>query len=123
MGVAEVMQTYAVKANRPHNGGEGVGSFSGSRGLPPSLSTEHESMAPPDGFLSLMGRLTGFLSNTTTALVDDSEVLGARHLEMGNVGPNQTASGWTQLWVHPTQNSRVGLPYRYFAHKPYTVCV
>ncbi len=41
---------------------------------------------PPDGFVSLMGRLTVFVSNNTMALVEDGEVLGPMHLDMGNSG-------------------------------------
>ncbi len=54
------------------------------KALPPPI--EHQFTPPPGGFVSLMGRLTAFVSNTTMALVDDSEVLGSRHLDMGNSG-------------------------------------
>ncbi len=40
----------------------------------------------PDGFVSLIGWLTAFVSDTTMALVEDGEMLGSRQLAMGNVG-------------------------------------
>jgi hypothetical protein len=51
---------------------------------PPPI--EHQFTPPPDGFVSLMGRLTAFVSNTTMALVEDGALPGSRQLDMGNVG-------------------------------------
>lgn len=42
------------------------------------------SMPPPDGFVSLTGKLTAFVSDTTMALVDDGVALGSRQLDKGN---------------------------------------
>ena len=47
---------------------------------------ESEFTTTPDGFVSLMGRLTAFVINTTMALVEDGDVLGSRQLDMGNSG-------------------------------------
>ena len=41
---------------------------------------------PADGFVSLMGRLTPFLSNTTVALAEDGASLGSRQLDLGIPG-------------------------------------
>ncbi len=51
-----------------------------------SVVIEHQFTTPPDGFVTAMGRLTAFVSNTTMALVEDGEVLGTRQLDMGNSG-------------------------------------
>ena len=51
-----------------------------------SAAIEHKFTPPPDGFVSLMGRLTAFVSETTMALVENGEVLGSRQLDMGNSG-------------------------------------
>ena len=50
------------------------------------LPIQHQFRPPPDGFVSLMGRLTAFVSNTTMALVEDGASLGSRQLDMGNSG-------------------------------------
>jgi len=36
--------------------------------------------------VSLMGRLTAFVSNRTTALFEDGTLLGPRRFDMGNSG-------------------------------------
>ena len=51
-----------------------------------SAGIEHQFTTMPDGFVSLMGNLTGFVSNTTMAPVEDGEVLGSRQHDMGNSG-------------------------------------
>ena len=48
------------------------------------MPIERPFTTPPDGFVSLMGRLTAFVSNTTMALVEDGALLGSRQLDMGN---------------------------------------
>ena len=37
-------------------------------------------------FVSLMGTLTAFVSDTTMALVEEGRLLGTRQLDMGNSG-------------------------------------
>ena len=51
-----------------------------------STFIKHQFTTPSDGFVTLMNRLTAFVSNTTMALVEDGEVLGSRQLDMGNSG-------------------------------------
>ena len=41
-------------------------------------------------FVSLMGTLTAFMSDTTMALVEDGRLLGTRQLDMGNSGLDKT---------------------------------
>ena len=41
---------------------------------------------PPDGFVSLMGRLTAFVGETTMAFAEDGEVPGSRQRDMANSG-------------------------------------
>ena len=48
------------------------------------MPIEHQFTTQTDGFVSLMGRLTPFVSNTSMALVANCEVLGSRKLDMGN---------------------------------------
>ena len=50
------------------------------------LPIEQQSTTTAIGLVSLMGRLTAFVSRTTMALVGDGEVLGSGHLDMGNSG-------------------------------------
>ncbi len=50
------------------------------------LPIERQFTTPPDGFVSLIGWLTAFVSDTRMALVEDGEMLGSRQLDMGNVG-------------------------------------
>ena len=49
-----------------------------------SAAIEHQFTRTPDGFMSLMGRLTAFGSNTTMALVEHGALLGPRHSDMGS---------------------------------------
>ncbi len=51
-----------------------------------SAAIEHEFTTPPDGFVSLMGSLMAFVSDTTMALVEIGAALGSRQLDMGNSG-------------------------------------
>ena len=43
-----------------------------------------------DGFVSLIGWLTAFVSDTTIAVVEDGALLGSRQLDMGNSGLDAT---------------------------------
>ena len=52
----------------------------------PELPIERQFTTPRDGFVSLMGRLTASVSDTTMALVEDGALLGSRELDMGNSG-------------------------------------
>jgi len=51
---------------------------------PPPI--EHQFTTTPDGFVSLMGRLTAFASNTMMALIENGASLKSRQLDMGNSG-------------------------------------
>ena len=48
--------------------------------------SEERYTAAPDGFVSLMGRLTASVSGSTMALVDDGALIGSRQFDMGNSG-------------------------------------
>ena len=65
-----------------------MGEFEGSANLvkAPPLPIERQFTTTPDGFVSLLGRLTAFVSDTTMALVEDGALLGSRQLDMGNSG-------------------------------------
>ena len=53
----------------------------------PTLTPEPaQPMPPPDGFVSLMGRLTALVSDTIIALVKHGALSGSRQLDMGNSG-------------------------------------
>ena len=54
------------------------------------MPIERPFTTPPDGFVSLIGWLTAFVSDTTMALVEDGKVLGSRQLDMGNPGLGDT---------------------------------
>ena len=58
--------------------------YSSFQGRPKSI--EHQVTPPPDGLVSLMGRLTAFASNTMMASVEDGKVPGFRQLNTGNSG-------------------------------------
>ncbi len=60
-----------------------LGEFEGSANLvkAPPLPIERQFTTTPDGFVSLFGSLTAFVSDTTMALVEDGEVLGSRQAE------------------------------------------
>lgn len=46
----------------------------------PPQPIEHQFTTTQDGFVSLMGRLTAFVNNTTMAPLEDSAELGFRQL-------------------------------------------
>ena len=48
-----------------------------------SAAIEHILTTTTDGFVSLMGRLTASVSDTTMALVEDGEALWSRPSDMG----------------------------------------
>ena len=81
------------------NQGEGawLEELEGSANVVKAASTaiERQFTTAPAGFVSLMGWMTAFVSDATMALVDDGEVLGSRHLDLGNSGLNRR-SYWSR---------------------------
>ena len=53
------------------------------------MPVERELTAPRDGFVSSMGWLTAFVSDSTMALVEDDALLGPRQLDMGHSGSKE----------------------------------
>ena len=64
-----------------------------------SAAIERQFFTLPDGFLSLMGRLTAFVSINTMALVEDAEVFGSRQLDTGNSGQVCSTRYKTLFWL------------------------
>ena len=69
------------------------------------IAIPHQFTLPPHGFVSSIGRLTAFVSNTTILLVEDGEVLGTSRSEMGN--PGVGAKGQQQVYHNAKAADRV----------------